>query len=293
MEGKQGVDSPQGRLWNGPKGLVWVELQSLLDQVFKPLEDLLMEGVQAGMPDRLLDVGCGTGSTTLAAARILGGRRRCIGIDISEPMIAAAQSRARRQHSSAAFVCADAQRHVFDPAGFDAIISRIGVMFFENPPGAFANLRRAARANATLSFVAWRSPAENPFMTAAERATAALLPDLPPRRPGAPGQFAFAEEAHIRKVLAPGGWDRVEVHSVDLPCRLPEKDLILLITRMGPLGDLLQEADIDDRARVIETARAAFDSYVRGTEVHFTSACWLVTAHASAGSVSAVGGRDA
>ena len=144
---------------------------------------------------RVLDVGCGTGSTTLAVARLLGAKGRCTGIDISEPMIAAARARAEREGTPASFIRADAQTHAFEPASFDMIISRFGVMFFDDSVRAFANLRRAARDDAELRFIAWRSAAENPFMTTAERAAAPLLPNLPARRPDAPGQFAFADRA--------------------------------------------------------------------------------------------------
>ena len=107
-------------------------------------------------------------------------------------MIAAARARAERERTPADFVCADAEVHAFEPASFDTIISRFGVMFFDDPVRAFANLRRAARDDARVRCIAWRSAADNPFMTTAERAAAPLLPTLPARRPDAPGQFAFA-----------------------------------------------------------------------------------------------------
>jgi len=166
-------DVDQAALWNGGAGLAWVEAQELLDRLFTPFEKLLVEAVRARSGLRVLDVGCGTGSTTLAVARSLGANGRCVGVDISEPMIAAARARAERQQILASFVCADAQSHAFAPASVDTIISRFGVMFFDDSVRAFANLRRAARDGAQLQLVAWRSPAENPFMTAAERAVAA------------------------------------------------------------------------------------------------------------------------
>src|SRR5437868_4467166 len=189
------TDNAQTALWNGRAGRAWVDAQQVLDQMFKPLEDRLVEAVRAGSGQRVLDVGCGTGSTTLAVARQLGAEGHCIGIDISEPMIAAARARAEREiDTRASFIRADAQTQAFEPASFDMIISRFGVMFFDDAVGAFANLRRAARDGAELRFVAWRSAAENPFMTTAERAAAPMLPNLPARRADAPGQFAFADQ---------------------------------------------------------------------------------------------------
>src|SRR6185295_17722413 len=138
------ADGEQAALWNGPAGRAWVEAQELLDRMFEPFEDLLVNAIRAGSGSRALDVGCGTGSTTLAVARRLGPEGRCTGIDISASMIAAARVRAEREGTSAAFICADAQRYSFAPASFDTIVSRFGVMFFEDPVQAFANLRRAA-----------------------------------------------------------------------------------------------------------------------------------------------------
>src|SRR5581483_5962430 len=164
------ADDDQQALWNGIAGRGWVEAQAITDRMFNPIEDLLVEAVAAGPADRVLDVGCGTGSTTLAIARRLGPNSRCTGLDISEPMIFAARARAERECMPVRFILDNAQTHVFEPASFDTIVSRFGVMFFDDPVRAFANLRRAAAGNARIRFLAWRSAAENPFMTTAEHA---------------------------------------------------------------------------------------------------------------------------
>jgi SAM-dependent methyltransferase len=274
------TDVEQRALWNGPAGRAWVETQDLLDQMFKPFENLLLETVSAVPADSVLDVGCGTGGTTLAIARTLGGRGHCVGIDISEPMIAAARNRAQRESAPASFVVADAEGHPFEPASFDLIISRLGVMFFDDPVRAFANLRRAAKDGAELRFIAWRSAAENPFMTTAERAAAPLLPNLPARRPGAPGQFAFADRRRVCTILEESGWAEIDIRPIDVACALPEKELVRYLSRLGPVGLILQEADNQTRAQVIETVRPAFDPYVQGADVRFTAACWMVGARA-------------
>lgn len=284
----------QARLWNGVAGRAWVDTQASLDQLFRPLEDLLTQAVaactQAG--DRVLDVGCGTGATTLAIARLHSGQRHCVGLDISEPMIDAARARAAREGSAASFVCADAQRHVFEPASFDMLISRLGVMFFDDPVSAFANLRSAARKGAALRFIAWRGAADNPFMTTAERAAAPLLPNLPVRKPGAPGQFAFADPRKVRSLLEDSGWTDIDIQPVDLPCTLPEKDLLGYLTRLGPVGLALDEADAQTRGHVIATVRSAFDAYVHGDEVRMTAACWTVGARASSALAASAAPRE-
>lgn len=276
----------QAKLWNGPAGRAWVDTQATLDHLFQPLEDLLVEAARAAAASRVLDVGCGTGATTLALARGQGLQGHCIGIDISEPMIAAARARAEREGSSAIFICANAQAHRFEPASFDLIVSRLGVMFFDDPVLAFANLRSAARDGAQLRFIAWRSAAENPFMTTAERAAAPLLPNLPVRKPGAPGQFAFADRQRVQALLEDSGWTEVDIQPVDVACSLPEKDLRAYIARLGPVGLALAAMDEPARAQVIETVRAALEPYVHGDEARLTAACWMVGARAPSASAA-------
>lgn len=278
----QQAGDEQARLWNGPAGNAWVDAQQTLDQLFRPLEKLLVETACAAPAGRVLDVGCGTGGTTLAIARALGSGAECTGIDISEPMIAAARSRAAREDLPTHFICANAQTHAFEPASFDSIVSRLGVMFFDDPVRAFAKLRHAAKDSAGLSFIAWRSTAENPFMTTAERAAAPLLPNLPPRVPGAPGQFAFADRERMQAILEESGWSGIDIQPVDLPCTMPEKDLLGYLSRLGPVGIALLQTDEKTRARVIDTVRAAFEPYVHGDEVRLTAACWLVKGRADA-----------
>jgi SAM-dependent methyltransferase len=278
MNATRQPDGGQTKLWNGPSGRAWVEEQELLDAMFQPMEDLLVEAVSAGAGRRVLDVGCGTGSTTLAVARRLGAQGRCTGIDISEPMLAAARARSEREGIPADFIRADAQTHAFEPASFDMIISRFGVMFFDDPVQAFANLRRASKEGATLRFIAWRSPSENPFMTTAERAAAPLLPNLPARRTDGPGQFAFADERRVRGILEESGWAGIDIQPLDVACTFPEKELVRYLTRLGPVGQILHEVDERTRNQVIETVRAAFEPYVHGAEVRYTAACWSVGA---------------
>ena len=268
----------QATLWNGPAGRAWVEMQELLDHVFKPFENLLVDAVSCSPATRILDVGCGTGTTTLAIARRSSTKGRCVGVDISEPMLALARERAEREDTPATFIHGDAQTYSFEPMRFDVILSRFGVMFFDDARRAFANLRRAAAGDAELCFIAWRSAAENPFMTTAERAAAPLLPNMPPRRPDGPGQFAFADRDRVHAILHESGWTGIDILPLDVACTLSEPDLFRYVTRLGPVGLMLQDADDDTRARVGESIRGAFDPYVHGDQVRFTAACWMVSA---------------
>ncbi|MFF7768670.1 class I SAM-dependent methyltransferase [Streptomyces massasporeus] len=268
----------QAARWNGPAGHAWVDLQGVLNEMFGPIEKLLVDAVSAEHAASVLDVGCGTGSITRAVARRTG---HCVGVDISGPMIEEARARAEQEGVPASFVQADAQEYAFEPAAFDAVVSRFGVMFFSDPVRAFANLRSTVKDGAGLRCVVWRGPEENPFMTTAERAAAPFLPELPARRPDQPGQFAFADPERVHHILTESGWAGVGIEPVDVVCTLPEKELVTYFTRLGPLGTVLPDADERTRAEIVEVVRPAFDPFVQGAEVRYTAACWMVSARAA------------
>jgi SAM-dependent methyltransferase len=272
-------EADQVALWNGAAGLTWVEAQEPLDRMLKPFEELLVETVRARGSRSVLDVGCGTGATTLAIARALDGGS-VVGVDVSEPMLALARARAERERVPATFVRTDAQTYAFESGFFDTIVSRFGVMFFADPVRAFVNLRSAASREGELALIAWRSPAENPFMTAAERAAAALLPEVPPRNVDAPGQFAFADSRRVRGILERSGWARIDIRPLDVACTFAKEDLAGYVTRIGPIGRALRAADEETRARIVEAVLPAFAPYVHGDEVRFVAACWMISARA-------------
>lgn len=275
------ANAEQIALWNDTAGRAWVETQQTLDAVLAPFEKRLVAAVAESKAQRVLDVGCGTGSTTLAIARQIGRKGTAVGVDISEPMIALAKQRAAAESAPPRFIVADAQAYAFDDASFDMVVSRFGIMFFDDPVRAFANLRRATAAGGTLEVIAWRSPTENPFMTAAERAAAPFVPDMPPRKPDEPGQFAFADRSRVYSILEKSGWADIHVEPIDVECALPKRELELYITRLGPLGRILPQLDEKTQSRVVEAVRAAFDPYVHGNEVRFTAACWTIGARAA------------
>ncbi|MEW2615234.1 methyltransferase domain-containing protein [Streptomyces sp. NPDC047880] len=273
----------QAARWNGPAGHAWVDLQEVLNGMFRGIEQLLVDAVAAEHPASVLDVGCGTGALTRAVARRAG---RCVGVDISGPMIEAARAQAEQEALPASFIQADAQEYAFEPAAFDAVVSRFGVMFFSDPVRAFTNLRSTMRDGAGLWCAVWRGAEENPFMTTAERAAAPFLPELPVRRPDEPGQFAFADPERVHRVLSESGWAGIDIQPADVACVLPEKDLVTYFSRLGPLGTVLPDADERTRAEIVEVVRPAFDPFVQGAEVRYTAACWMVSARAAGAKLS-------
>lgn len=283
---EQDTRSEQALLWNGSAGQAWADLQKLLDRMYQAFEPRMAAAVRK--TDRqVLDVGCGAGATTLALARRLGARGGCLGVDISRPLIALARERAARaapgeagQTAHADFVCADAGCHPFAPHSVDLVVSRFGVMFFDDPVAAFANLRRATRPGGRLDAIVWRGPDANPFMTAAERAAQGLLPALPARDLDAPGQFAFARRERIDSILAGSGWQCADIEAVDVGCSFPAHALPRYLGRMGPVGRLLEGMEEPARATLMPTLCKAFDPWLRGDELRFVAACWRVRATA-------------
>lgn len=257
-------------------------MQDALDEMYAGVERLLVAEAIDATPARgatVLDVGCGTGATTVAVADALAAPAAVTGVDLSEPMIRAARERAAATGSAARFTVADAARHGFDPGAADLIVSRFGVMFFDDPVAAFANLRAAARPGAALRAVVWRDPAENPFMTAAEHAAVGLV-DLPPRRVDTPGQFGLADRERTVGLLEQAGWRAVTARPVDVACAFPAADLPAYLTSMGPVGRALADAPPARVAQVLEAVRPAFDRFVDGDRVRFTAACRVLSATA-------------
>lgn len=271
----------QAALWNDAAGRAWVEMQDVLDRVLAPFGARLIDAGFPGAGAHVADVGCGAGATTVEMARRVGPAGSCLGVDISRPLVQAARARvADGGPENVSFVQADAQTHPFQPGGFDAIISRFGVMFFDDPPAAFANLRRAVRLGGRLTFVAWRGPADNAFLTLGTRTAAPHLPPFPTPGPEDPGQFAFADPDRVRRILAGGGWSDVGIDPLDVPCSITEADLGAYTTRLGPVGMALRDADEPTRARIANLLHAAYAPHVRDGAAAFTGACWLVTARA-------------
>jgi SAM-dependent methyltransferase len=274
MDDVRRISEEQRELWNGSSGQAWVAVQPTTDVVFAPLAQRLAAEARRG--ERVLDVGCGAGATTRALADAVGPDGHVTGADISAPLIEAA----RKHESTADFVVADAGTYAFDRAAYDLVTSRFGVMFFADPVAAFANLRRATRDGGRLRAITWRSPDENPFMTAPARAARPLLPDLPRPPADGPGQFAFADANRVATMLTDAGWSAIGHTPLDVELAMPQAGLDTYLTRLGPLSRVLPELEPARRDEVLGTVRAAFAPYMHGDEARFTAACWILQATA-------------
>ena len=195
--------------------------------------------------ERAIDVGCGTGATTLAIAERVGAPGAVLAIDISEPMLAVAHRRsAERGHAQVQFLRADAQTHPFAPAAHDLLISRFGVMFFADPVAAFANLRSALRPGGRLAFVCWAALEDNPWFALPLAVGERRLGPPDPQPPRAPGPLAFSEPGYVEEILSAAGFadvaiDTAPTHLQGAASAAAEADFACLV---GPLTRLIAGA---------------------------------------------------
>jgi SAM-dependent methyltransferase len=272
-------NAAQQAYWNDAAGQTWAEMQGALDRQLAPLGRRAMAGLAAGAGERILDIGCGAGQTTLDLAAAVAPDGEVLGVDISRPLLEVARS--RRAPAGVSFVEADAQTHPFPGASFDGAFSRFGVMFFSDPKAAFANVRRALRPGGRLAFVCWRPLLENPIMTVPMAAAAKHLPEPPPPAgPNAPGPFAFADPERVRRILGEAGFADVAVTPHDEAIGSGDlRTAVGLALRVGPLGAMLRE-NPDRRDAVVAAIRETLAAYDGPEGPKLPSATWIVTASA-------------
>ena len=275
------ANAGQIEYWNGPSGEKWVRNQAVMDSSLADATAALLPlaNIQPGM--RVLDIGCGSGQTSLLAADAVGAGGTVTGVDISQPLLALARQRAAGR-SNVRLVDADAATCEFSPE-YDLLMSRFGVMFFDDPQGAFANLRRAAAPGGRLAFVCWRPVAENEYAAMPFQIAKPLMPPLPPADPHAPGPFALSDPDRLRGILASAGFSFVTIDRLDGVMRMgaTAEEAGIQATSLGPTARALAKLDDAVRARVLAAVTDAFRAYpVTDGVITCRIACWLVSAKA-------------
>jgi SAM-dependent methyltransferase len=270
--------------WNGPAGKRWADRQRAQDILLGPVADILVDRARLKAGERVIDVGCGSGATTIAFAQKVGPSGHALGIDLSEPMLARARASAP-QGLPVDFVLADATVYPFDPESYDLLASRFGVMFFAEPVKSFANMRKALRASGRLAFACWREPRDNPWMMTPLHAVYKHAPKLPPQGPEDPGPFAFASEERVHRILGAAGFRNIAMEacplSLDIAIGNGLDAAVQGALEIGPAHRALEGQPPDVVAAATASIREALAPFVRGGTVALPGSIWIVTAAAS------------
>ena len=269
----------QREQWNGDSGSRWVADADRRDAVLSPVADALLTAACIEPGESVLDVGCGCGATSIAAARRAGADGTVHGIDLSEPMLAVARRRADDAGLTAVrFTAADAQTHPLGGSGHDAAISRFGTMFFDDPVAAFTNIRLGVRRGGRIVIATWQPLDRNDWLTVPG---AALLRygTLPDKPPDGPGMFAQADPDHVRSTLTLAGWAGVDSRGVTATLRLGAlpADATDYLAHSGVGRAVLDTVAAADRPLALADVMDALAPHTTDDGVHLDAAIWITT----------------
>jgi SAM-dependent methyltransferase len=279
-----GPNAAQIEHWNGVAGETWVKLQERLDSQLAPLGRKAMDRAAIRRGENALDVGCGSGQTTLELAERVGRSGTVLGVDVSRPMLELARRRSRAAApQQARFEEGDAQAHAFAPGSFDLVFSRFGVMFFADPVAAFGNLRSALRGQGRLAFVCWRPARDNEWVAVPMAAAFRHIPRPPAPEPGAPGEFAFADRDRVHAILARARFGDIVIEPSDELVGGSSLDVTVDTTlNMGPVAAALREpVSAEKRQAVQDAVRQALVPFDGPDGVRMRAAVWIVSAKPS------------
>ena len=267
--------------WNGPVGERWASLQEKIDENLEAITKELFRFADVKEGERVLDLGCGCGTTSFMLEKLVGEKGTVIGIDISNPMLEVARARAKKAQSRVMFLEADASVHDFSRHKFDLIFSRFGVMFFDDPVVGFTNVRHAMLRDARLVFVCWRAMKENDWANVPYQAALPLLPPQASSDPLAPGPFAFADPTRVKTILVRSGLKDVAIEKLDTTMYMGStvKAAAEEAMNIGPLAKASRELDEKTRGKIRAAVEAAYRKFESKDGIAPPAAAWLVRAH--------------
>ncbi len=274
------VNAEQAEDWNGASGREFIEQHARHERMLGQLTARLLAAAQIRDAENVLDIGCGCGDTTILAARATGSGQ-ALGADFSRIQVAEARRLAAAAGAAnARFEVADAQVHPFGAGVFDVVLSSFGVMFFDDPAAAFANLRKALRRGGRLAFVCWRTREENPIFTTGFAGTAAVLGLREP--PGPSAAFSLAGSGRVSALLSGAGFGGIEFAKVDEPMLIGrDVDDVLEYERASPTAtEILAGLSPAQAAGLTRQVRDRLAVYASPDGVTMPGAAWLVTARA-------------
>jgi SAM-dependent methyltransferase len=279
------AQSGQAEYWNSAASRPWADQYERLDRAVAALTEVALRTAAPQPGERVLDIGCGSGTTVLELATLVGPGGYVLGADIAVSSVARARERILAVGlQQAEVICADVAAHTFAPSMFDLAFSRAGVMFFEDPIAAFANVHRAMKPGGRLMLAVFRAASENPWPSAPVAAVRHLLPQSPPPGPDEPGMFSWADPARVKQILESAGFCDIALAPVDFPYQIAGTGGAAEATEFallfGPLTRILPSLPPERREAVRSTLERCFESHVTPQGVALPSAFWLVAARA-------------
>jgi SAM-dependent methyltransferase len=285
------ANTEQLRAWDGSEGAYWAAHPERFEQALRDYEAPLFGAAAIAPTDHVLDIGCGTGGSTRAAAR-RASAGSVLGIDLSSAMLEVARRTAEREGlANVSFVQADAQIHPFDEGMFDVAISRTGAMFFGNPHAAFTNIARALRPGGRLALLVWQAFPRNEWVVEIMSAVAAGR-DLPAPPPDGPGPFSMSDPDRVHALLSSAGFDDVRVSGLAERMYFGHDPDDAHRFVAGLVDWMLDGLDDAARTRALDALHRTMQAHHTPQGVTFRSAAWLVTA-AAARSATSPSGRSA
>lgn len=277
-------DKPTQRdYWSGKAGEDWASYAEGIDAMLTPIAEAVLRAGAFQPGERVLDIGCGSGATSLEIARRVGASGAVVGVDISPQLLEVARKRARDASFAIDFREADAGAADIGH-NFDVAFSRFGVMFFEAPAAAFTHIRSAMKPSGRLAFVCWRPMVENLFATLPIAAVEPLLKaPLPKPDPDAPGPYAFADPNKVERILTEAGWRNIAFSTWDGELSVAGggalDEIATFLLRIGPCARAIADQGLDAEEAKRRLMEALAPRYRDGA-VMFPAACWIVTASA-------------
>jgi ubiquinone/menaquinone biosynthesis C-methylase UbiE len=275
----------KGEDWAGEMGARWLASLDRLEGMIAPIGDALLAQAIYQPGERVLDLGCGGGATTLAIAEAVGPEGAALGLDVAPMLVERARQRAAAAGSSARFICADAATAKLDEPPFDRLFSRFGSMFFEAPVSAFTNLHTMLKPGARIDLAVWAHPRDNLWMMEV-MGTVRQHIEIPPATPRAPGPFAFEALSYLEEILTAAGFSGMAVTAyegrqpVGGPGAAPEEAVDFVLSSMA-VGRVLDQAGAEIRAAARGDLINLFTArHVPGEGVLMGCKVWLVTARA-------------
>lgn len=260
----------------------WVYFQQTLDAMLDPLGEAVLARVAPKRGERVLDIGCGCGTTTFALAEMVGPDGTVVGIDISEPMLEVARADAEAKGiNNVEFVLGDAQTHPFSPDHFDVLYSRLGTMFFDEPGAAFANLHRAMKPGGRFGSVVWQPIEENQWSRVPRDAVATIIPQQVEPDFDAPGPFSLSDRSALSETLKKAGFVDVDIESHREPLLIGRGDMDIAIRfylELLPSGYLMIETSRRQADRVKAVLRTELERHEDNDGVSMGSATWITIA---------------